>query len=103
MHPIALHYCVAILLLAERHLVMQTGTAAFGNLYSQALLRIFPSLRQQTLELSNSVVRDTNHQNKKYGGEVAKSKDRDGELRLLLKEGRPPPAQTQMYRCPHPR
>jgi len=65
---------------------MQTGTAAFGNLHSQALLRIFTSLRKQSLELSNSVVRDTNHQSEKYGDEVSKSKDRDGELRLLLKE-----------------
>src|SRR5215472_17812121 len=98
MHPVALHYCVAILLLAERHLVMQTGTAAFGNLYSQALLRTSSSLRKQTLELSNSVVRDTNHRTEKYGDEVSKSKDTDGELRLLLTEWRLPAVKTKVRR-----
>jgi DNA mismatch repair protein MutL len=55
---------------------MQTGTAAFGHFYSQASVRIFPSLRKQTPELSNSVVRDVNHCAKKYRCEVSKSKTR---------------------------
>jgi hypothetical protein len=57
---------------------MQTGTAAFGHFHAQASMRIFRSLRKQTLELSNSVVRDVNHRPKKYGCEVSKSKDMDG-------------------------
>jgi hypothetical protein len=57
---------------------VQTGTAALGHFYSQAFSRIFRSLRKQTLELSNSVVRDVNHRPEKYGCEASKSKHRDG-------------------------
>jgi hypothetical protein len=71
---VALHYCVAIFALIERHLVMQTGTAAFGHFYTQAFLRSVCSLREQSLELPNSVVRDVNHCPEKYVFGVCKSK-----------------------------
>jgi DNA mismatch repair protein MutL len=43
---------------------MQAGTAAFCHFYAQTFSRVFRSLRKQTLELSNSVVRDVNHRGK---------------------------------------
>src|SRR5262249_6168861 len=43
---------------------MQTGTAAFGHFYTQTFSRVFRALRKETLELSNSVVRDVNHRSK---------------------------------------
>ena len=61
MYAIALDYRIAVFALGERHLVMQTGTAAFAHLYSQAPARLFRSLREQIPELPNSVVRDVNH------------------------------------------
>jgi hypothetical protein len=53
---------------------MQTGTAAFGNVHSKALVRIFWSPRKQILELPNSAIRNVNHRWEKYGCEVFKSK-----------------------------
>src|SRR5204863_3898292 len=44
LHPIALDYCIAFFSFAKCHLVMQTGTAAFGHFYSQASVLIFRSL-----------------------------------------------------------
>src|SRR5262249_43935771 len=85
-HAVALHYCVAVLTLIERHLVMQTGTAAFGHFYSQASARIFRSLRKQTPELSNSVVRDVNHCTRKYGCAVPKSKILISNIEYLNKQ-----------------
>jgi DNA mismatch repair protein MutL len=71
MHSIALHYRVGSFLFTELQFIMQTGTAALGNVDSQAFLRIVRSLRKQTLELANGVVRDVNHCYKKYGCEVS--------------------------------
>jgi DNA mismatch repair protein MutL len=60
---------------------MQTGTAAFGHFYSQALVRLFRSLREQIPELPNSVVRNVNHYLEKYDCDIPKSKGRNGALR----------------------
>src|SRR5262245_65849095 len=57
---------------------MQTGTTAFGHFYSQAFSGVFRSLRKETLKLSNSVVGDVDHRDKKYRCGVSKSKDTDG-------------------------
>src|SRR6476660_955784 len=59
---------------------MQTGAAAFGHFYTQTFLRVFRSLRNKTLELSNSIVRDVNHRVRKYGCEVSKSKNQATSL-----------------------
>src|SRR4030095_1468276 len=80
LHAIALDYCVAFFSFAKRHLVMQTGTAAFSHFYSQAFSRVFRPLRKQVLELSDSVVSDVDHRAKKYGCHVSKSKDTDGAV-----------------------
>jgi hypothetical protein len=61
LHSIALHDGVAVLLLIERHLVMQTRTAAFCNLYAQTFPRILHLRCKQTSELPNSVVADVDH------------------------------------------
>jgi hypothetical protein len=53
---------------------MQTGTAAFGNLYAKSFLRRFRSVRKQTPKLSDSIVGDINHCAEKYRCEVFKSK-----------------------------
>src|SRR5262249_54328125 len=53
---------------------MQTGTPAFGHFYSQASVRILRSLRKQTAELPNSVIRNVHHYPEKYDCEVPKSK-----------------------------
>jgi hypothetical protein len=55
---------------------MQTGTAAFGHFYSQALVRLFWLLCEQIPEPPNSVVRDVNHYPQKYDCDILKSKDR---------------------------
>src|SRR5215469_3880935 len=55
---------------------MQAGTTALCDFYSQAFSRVFRSVRKQTLELSNSVVRYVNHHAKKYRCQLSKSKDR---------------------------
>ena len=80
LHAIALDYRVAIFSLAKRHLVMQTGTPAFGHFNSQTFSRVFWSLRKQIMQLSNSVVGHVNHRRKKYGCDVSKSKDTDGAV-----------------------
>src|SRR6476469_8590628 len=59
---------------------MQTGAAAFGHFYTQTFLRVFRSLRNKTLELSNSIVRDVNHRVRKYGFELSKSKNQATSL-----------------------
>ena len=82
MYAIALDYRIAVFALGERHLVMQTGTAAFAHLYSQAPARLFRSLREQIPELPNSVVRDVNHY-LKIRLRHTKSKGREGALRRL--------------------
>src|SRR5262245_11962810 len=61
---------------------MQTGTTAFGHFYSQAFSGVFRSLRKETLKLSNSVVGDVDHRDKKYRCGVSKSKDTDGAARV---------------------
>ena len=64
-------YCVAFFSFAKRHLVMETGTTAFRHFYSQAFLRVFCSLRKQTSELLNGIIRDVNHRTKKIPLRVA--------------------------------
>jgi hypothetical protein len=68
---------------------VQTGTASFAHFYSQTFSRVFRSLRKQTLELSNSIVRDVNHRVEKYGYEVSKSKDSEGAAPLGTMDGLP--------------
>jgi hypothetical protein len=53
---------------------MQARTAAFDNLDAQTLLRMLVLGWKQSLELPNSVVRNTNHVSAKYGYDVTKSK-----------------------------
>jgi len=77
LHPIPFHYGVAVLFLIERHLVLQTRTAAFCNLNTQALPGIFSLRCKQNSELSNSVVRNVNHPHRKYGTGLPKSKSRE--------------------------
>jgi hypothetical protein len=74
LHSVTFDYCVAFFSFAKRHLVMETGTTAFRHFYSQAFSRVFRSLRKQTSELLNSIIRDVNHRSVKYGYEVSKSK-----------------------------
>jgi len=69
--PVTFDYCVAFFSFAKRHLVMETGTTAFRHFYSQAFFRVFRSLRKQTSELSNSIIRDVNHRTKKIPLRVA--------------------------------
>jgi hypothetical protein len=76
LHPIPLHHGVAVLLVIKRHLVLQTRTAAFCNLNPQTLSGIFRLRSKQGLELPNSVVRDVNHLDRKYGTGLSKSKGR---------------------------
>jgi len=72
--PVTFDYCVAFFSFAKRHLVMETGTTAFRHFYSQAFLRVVRSLRKQTSELLNSIIRDFNHRSKKYRCGWLKSK-----------------------------
>jgi hypothetical protein len=44
LHAIALDYCVAFFSFAKCHLVVQSGTAAFGHFYTQTFSRVFGSL-----------------------------------------------------------
>src|SRR4029077_39423 len=64
LHSITFDYCVAFFSVTKRHLVMQTGTTAFRHFYSQAFSRVFRSLRKQTSELSNGIIRDVDHRTK---------------------------------------
>jgi hypothetical protein len=74
LHPIPFHYGVAVLFVIERHLVLQTRTAAFCDLNAQTFPGIFRPRCEQTPELPNSVVRDVNHRHRKYGSGLSKSK-----------------------------
>src|SRR5713101_7012552 len=76
-HSLALHHGVAVLFLIERHLVLQTRTAAFCDLHAQTFPRILCLRCEQTSELPNSVVSDVDHFYVKYGGAFAKSKHAD--------------------------
>ena len=71
LHSVTFDYYVAFFSFAKRHLVMETGTTAFRHFYSQAFLRVVRSLRKQTSELLNSIIRDVNHRTKKIPLRVA--------------------------------
>jgi hypothetical protein len=74
LHPIPFHHGVAVLFVIKRHLVLQTRTAAFCDLNAQTFPGIFRLRCEQTSELPNSVVRDVNHLDRKYGTGLSKSK-----------------------------
>src|SRR5580765_3925543 len=81
---------------------MQAGTASFGHFYTQTFSRAFRSLRKQTLELSNRVVRDVNHRVEKYGYEVLKSKNQATALRAQGSDSFPA-VTVQIDGCPNRR
>jgi hypothetical protein len=64
LEPVALYHCVSVFFLVQRHLVVQTRAAAFGDPHAQALARRFRMRCKQIPELSNRVVRDVNHNKK---------------------------------------
>jgi hypothetical protein len=74
LHPIPFHHGVALLFVIERHLVLQTRTAAFCDLNAQTFPGIFRRRCEQTSELPNCVIRDVNHLDRKYGTGLSKSK-----------------------------
>jgi hypothetical protein len=74
LHPIPFHDGVALLFVIERHLVLQTRTAAFCDLNAQTFPGIFRRRCEQTSELPNCVIRDVNHLDRKYGTGLSKSK-----------------------------
>jgi hypothetical protein len=60
-NAIPLDHCVSALLLVERHFVMQTGTAAVGDVQAQTFARRFFLRREQGLKLSRCVLGNVNH------------------------------------------
>ncbi len=58
---VALDHCVSGLLFVQRHLVMQTGAAAFHDLHAQTFSGALLLGIEQVAELTRRVLGDVNH------------------------------------------
>lgn len=79
LHPIAFHHGIARFFHVERHLILQTGTAALRDLNTQTLFRATLLLEQKT-ELSNCALRHFYHSERIYDCAVYSQPSRLGQM-----------------------